>query len=107
MTITLTLQIASTFFGLCSAALWGYSGYSALSYDQFKRREERRAKRENRQPNLGAAVYQGKVLGSGRSEFLNAIGALFAALAVLSGAALAWTQPACPCPAEQSSSATG
>lgn len=92
------LQVASVIFGLCSAALWGYAGYAGLSYDRFKRREARRAKREGRQPDFSAAVFNGKVMGSGNPELFNAIAALFAALAVLMGAVLAWTQPTSSCP---------
>lgn len=73
MTIATLLQIASTIFGLCSAALWGYAGYTGLSYDRFKRREARRAQREGRPPNFSAAVFNGKVMGSGSPELLNAI----------------------------------
>ncbi len=107
MTIATLLQIASTIFGLCSAALWGYAGYAGLSYDRFKRREGRRAKREGRQPNFAAAVLNGKVMGSGSPELLNAVAALFAALAILSGAALTWAQPPCSCPGDHGAKATG
>ena len=61
-----------------------------------------RKKREGGQPNFAAVVFNGKVMGSGCPELLNAIAALFAALAILSGIGLNWTQPTGSCLEKQS-----